>query len=117
MGKKQKREKKEFESLIPEIKSEEQRFAGLLNDARAESERVQRDAETEAGARLRAARAALPRLMAAERESRLQGLQREADAEARVEEERTKGLEDAAAAAMDEAVAYVVSLVWPEKRK
>jgi hypothetical protein len=117
MAKKKKREKKQFESLIPEIKSEEQRLAGLLNDARADAERAQRDAETEAGARLRAAHAALPRLMAAERESRLQALRREADAAARVEEERTKGLEDAAAAAMNEAVAYVVSLVWPEKRK
>jgi len=116
MAKRQKRQKKEFESLIPEIKSEERRLAGQLADARAEAERIQRDAETEAAARLRAARASLPRLVAAERESRFQGLQREAAASARVEEKRTQQMEDAAAGAMDEAVTYVVSLVWPEKR-
>jgi hypothetical protein len=115
MAKGQKKDRKDLTSLIPEIKTEEKHLDDLLTDARAEAERIRHDAEAEAQARIRAARAALPRMTAAERESRMTELQREAAAAGRAEEERTRGQEAAAEAALDEAVTVVVSLVWPEK--
>jgi vacuolar-type H+-ATPase subunit H len=116
MAKRRERTRKELGSLIPEIKTEEHHLDDLLSGARAEAERIFQDAEAEADSRVRAARVALPRIIAAERESRTAGMHREAAAAARAEEERTRVQETAATAAIDDAVAYVVSLVWPEKR-
>jgi vacuolar-type H+-ATPase subunit H len=115
MAKGQKRVKKDLGSLIPEIKNEEKHLDDLLGGARAEADHIREDAQAEADSRIRAAGAALPRVVAAERESRAAEMQREAAARTRAEEEKTRAQESTAAAAMDEAVAYVVSLVWPEK--
>ncbi len=117
MTKGQKRVRKDLGSLIPEIKTEEKHLDDLLGGARTEAERIHADAETEAASRIREARAALPRVTEAERESRVAAMHREATAAARTEEERTRAQELAAAAAVDDAVAYVVSLVWPRGRQ
>ncbi len=116
MAKQKTRATQELESLIPTIKSEEKHLDDLLADARVEAERVVREAEQQAAARIHACREQLPERLAAERESRRVALVEAAGAAARAEEEKTRILLTAARAAMKDAVAYVVSLVWPRER-
>jgi hypothetical protein len=113
MAKKRARAAKDFDSLIPEIKTEEKRLEELLAAARAEAGRILADAEAEAAARIRASRAALPQMTADRRESLAAAMRQEAAVAARAEEERTRALEKAAGAAVEKAAAHVVSLVWP----
>jgi hypothetical protein len=116
MEKRQKRERKDLGSLIPEIKTEEKHLDDLLVGARADAERMVQEAEVEAGARVRAARAAAPRIVEAERQRRVAAVRAEAAEAARTEEKRIRAQEEAAGAAMGTAVAYVTTLVWPEER-
>ncbi|MGA2976639.1 MAG: hypothetical protein ABSF77_15125 [Spirochaetia bacterium] len=116
MEKRQKRGKQELDSLIPTVKKEEKHLDNLLTAARAEADGTVRDAESKAASRVQGALADLPRIIAAERASKLASLRQEAETAIEAEQKRTRTLERAAAKAMDDAVAYIVSLVWPEGR-
>lgn len=116
MEKRQKRGKQELDSLIPTIKKEEKHLDDLLTAARAEAGGIVHDAELKAASLVQGALADLPRIIAAERASKIASLRQEAETVTRTEEERTRTLERAAAHAMQNAVAYIVSLVWPEGR-
>jgi len=114
---KPKRAKQELESLIPTIKNEEKHLEDLLGDTRSRADGIVKDAEAQAAARIQEARQALPGILQAERDARRAALVRKAEEAARTETERAHGLEQSARAAMDAAVAYIVSLVWPGARK
>jgi hypothetical protein len=116
MPKQKKRATQELESLIPKIKNEELRLEDLLGDARARASGIVRDAETQAAARIEAARNALPGILQAERTARRAALVQKAEDAARMESERTRSVEQSARAAMEKTVAFIVSLVWPGAR-
>jgi vacuolar-type H+-ATPase subunit H len=103
----------ELDSLIPTIKSEENRLQKLLAEARARADAVVRDAEARAAEAVQAARQELPALVEAQRRARHAELERTAAEAARGETERTGQLVTHARAAMDAAVRHIVSLVWP----
>jgi hypothetical protein len=110
---KQKRAKQELDSLIPTIKSEEKHLEDLLVETRARAEGMVRDAEAQAAARIQSARQALPAILEAERRARHASLETRAAEAARAETQKTLELERRARAAMEAAVRYIVSIVWP----
>ena len=113
MAKKQKRTQQELESLIPTIKNAEKQLADQLVGARAEAEQMVRQAEETAAARVEQARADLPALLDAERTARLESLRREAEETLHATRAETDSLERVAQGRLAEAVAYIVSRVWP----
>jgi vacuolar-type H+-ATPase subunit H len=117
MAKKQKRAQQELESLIPTIKNAEKQLAEQLVEARQAAERLILEAEKEAEVRVQQAQADLPAVVAAQREKRMEALRREADEALRVLRAAAGDQEGAAAEKMDQAVAYIVSRVLPEKTK
>jgi hypothetical protein len=114
MEKKQKRGKQELESLIPSIKNEEKHLDDLLETGRAEADRLILEARKGAEERVLRAQEEMPRILAAERESRQDALRRRAEEELRAAREGTLNLEKAAAKRMEKTVASIVSRVWPE---
>jgi vacuolar-type H+-ATPase subunit H len=115
MAKKQKRAQQELESLIPTIKNAEKQLAEQLVEARAAAQRLILEAEKEAEVRVERARADLPGLVATQREKRVEALRAEAEEALRVLRAAAGDQEGAAAERMDQAVAYIVSRVVPEK--
>ena len=113
MAKKQKRAHQELESLIPTIKSEEKHLADQLEKARAEADLLIQEAEKEAEARVERAKADLPGLLEIERAARMESLRREAEETLHTARGETDSIERAAAGRLGEAVAYIVSRVWP----
>jgi vacuolar-type H+-ATPase subunit H len=113
MAKQTKRPKQKLESLIPAVKNEEKRLESQLGDALARTESIVEDARAQAAALIESTRKALPGILQAERDARRAALQRRAEEAARTETERTGALQARAREAMDAAVAYIVSLVWP----
>jgi vacuolar-type H+-ATPase subunit H len=103
----------ELDSLIPTLKSEEKRLQELLADARARADGIVHDAEARAGEAVQAARRDLPAFIEGQRRARRAELESGAAEAARGETEKTRQLQARARAAMDEAVRYIVSLVWP----
>jgi hypothetical protein len=116
MAKQKKRAKQELESLIPTIKDEESHLEAMLGDTRARADAIVRDAEEQAAALIQSARTALPGILQAERDARRAAMVRRAEEAARTEREKTGELETRARAAMESAVTYIVSLVWPAGR-
>jgi vacuolar-type H+-ATPase subunit H len=115
MAKKQKRAQQELESLIPTIKNAEKQLADQLAAARAEAERLVLEAEKEAEVRVERAKADIPALVAAEREGRLEKLRREADEALRAALKESDDRGGLASERMNDAVAYIVSRVWPAR--
>jgi vacuolar-type H+-ATPase subunit H len=115
MAKKQKRAHQELESLIPSIKSEERHLADQLEKARAEAERLIQEAEKEAEARVERAKADLPGFLEVERTTRMESLRHEAEETLHTARGETDYLERVAAGRLGEAVAYIVSRVWPAR--
>ena len=113
MAKQKERAKQKLESLIPTIKDEESRLEAMLGDARARSDAIVRDAEDQAAAQIQAARAALPGILQTERDARRAAMVRRAEEAARTEAYKTREIQTRARAAMESAVSYIVSLVWP----
>jgi F0F1-type ATP synthase membrane subunit b/b' len=113
MAKKQKRAQQELESLIPTIKSAEKQLADQLAVARTEAERLVLEAEKEAEVRVERAKADLPALLSAQREKRMEALRREAEDALRAALEESGDREGSAEQKMNDAVAYIVSRVWP----
>ena len=111
---KQKQRPRQLDSLIPTIKTEERRLDDLLTDARARADRLVRDAETQAAARIEAAQAGLPQMLAAERQARLGAMEKQAEAAAAELQGRQAELERRARAALEEAARFIVSVVWPD---
>jgi vacuolar-type H+-ATPase subunit H len=113
MAQQKKRLRHELESLIPTIKNEENRLEDMLGDARVRADGIIRDAETGAAERIRTTRDELPGVIQAERDARHAALVTRASEAAGGERERNRALEASARAAMEMAVDYIVSLVWP----
>jgi vacuolar-type H+-ATPase subunit H len=110
---KQTQRPRQLDSFIPAIRTEERRLDDLLAGARERAEHIVRDAQVQAGARVEAARKALPGLMEERRQARRGALeQTAADAAAR-EEARERETVQRARAALDETVRFIVSAVWP----
>ena len=110
---KQKRGQQELGSLIPSVRNTEEDLNALMTETRERAERAVADAETRAREILSEAQAALPAVLAAERETEMRRLREEAEDVARAEKGRTEALELYARAVRESAVAYVVSRVWP----
>ena len=113
MAKKQKRAQQELESLIPTIKNEEKLLAERLEKARADAQRVVQEAEKEAEDRIERGKADLPRFIEKERAARLESLRREAEETLHAARAETGEIERAAAGRLQDAVAWIVSRVWP----
>jgi vacuolar-type H+-ATPase subunit H len=111
--KKQKRETQELESLIPSIKSAEQRLDELLAGARAEAADLILAAEAEAARRIQRSQEEIPGLLARERESRMVSLRAKAAELLEAAREENRRIEKDAAGSMSAAVALIVSRVWP----
>jgi vacuolar-type H+-ATPase subunit H len=113
MAKQKQPTRKQLDSLIPAIKTEEKRLDDLLAEARAQADSIVRDAEEQAAARIQSARQALPALLEEKRESRRTEMERKAAGSAAEEEAGARDLESRARAALGPAADYIVSLVWP----
>ena len=114
MAKKQKRTQQELESLIPTIKNAEKQLADQLGEARAEAARLVQQAEEEAEARVERAKADIPGLLEAERAARMESLRHEAQETLHTARADTDSIERVAQGRLAEAVAYIVSRVWPD---
>ena len=110
---KQEQRPRQLDSLIPTIKTEERRLDELLTEARARAQQTVAEARRQAAAKVESTRQSLPDLCRAERASRLPALKQKAAAAAAEEELRARTVEARARAAMNAAVDFIVSLVWP----
>jgi vacuolar-type H+-ATPase subunit H len=113
MPKQKHRPPPQLDSLIPTIKTEEKRLDDLLVETRAQSERIVREAQEQAAARVASARQSLPDLLRKERDARRAAMEKKAADAAAQEEAQARRAEERARAAMDAAVQLIVSRVWP----
>ncbi len=117
MGKRQRTQKNESESLIPSLKTEEKHLEELLEQARGQATRIISEAEAAAAAHMASVESALPDLTGRLHESRIASLEEKAEEVRRAARAETEKLERDAAERLSAAVAFIVSRVWPGGRR
>ena len=103
----------EKDSLVPTISREEERLRTVLDEARAEAQRIVAEAEQAGGEKALKAAAELPTLLEGRRAELLRESQRRADALREELALRTKETLNKAQHNIEQAVSIVVSAVWP----
>jgi len=113
MSKRQRIQKNESESLIPSLKTEEKHLEELLVETRGQAARIISEAEAGAAAHVASVESALPDLIGRLHESRIASLEEKAEEVRRAARAETEKLERDAAERLSDAVAYIVSRIWP----
>ncbi len=101
-------------SLIPIIKAEEDRLAGMLKQAKEDAEKLIRDAERQAAERVESTKRDLPVLMAERRSKAVEEIESRASADRQKSDTEEQQLKKNTEGNINTAVDYILSLVRPE---
>ena len=101
-------------SLIPIIKAEEDRLAGMLKQTDEDAEKLVQDAERQAAERVENTKRDLPVLMAERRSKAVEEIESRANADRQKSDTEEQRLKKNAEGNVNTAVNYILSLVRPE---